>query len=295
MVVVAGACLIAAAETGLSAQPARVAPVLRARGADQAPAAVQLPLDERAQDVKNELRRILEQYPPALGRVLKLDPTLMTNEAYLRPYPVLAAFLQAHPDVPHYATFFLDFVDTGDNDWNRAYDPRRDTIETLRDMAAGTAVLTGFLMAVLTLTWLVRYIVNHRRWLRATKVQTEVHGRLLERLSSNEDLLAYIQSPVGSQFLKGLPSAPDAALTPAPMSRILWSAQVGLVLISTGIGSLILRAYAVDPDLRVFFPAVGIVIISVGVGFLLAGASSYVLSRRLGLLDKPSADVRGGA
>jgi hypothetical protein len=211
----------------------------------------------------------------------------MTSEAYLKPYPVLAAFLQVHPDVPHYSNFFLDFVDVGDN-WHDTT-PRQAGIELARDVFTGCAVLVGFLIAALTLTWLVRYIVGHRRWLRATKVQTEVHGRLLERLSSNEDLLAYVQSPVGSQFLKGLPSAPDAnAMTTAPLARILWSVQAGLVLASAGVGLVIVRSTrSMDPDLASLLLVMGVLVISVGVGFLLAGASSYILSRQLGLLEAP--------
>ncbi len=297
MVALAGTCLALVAERPLAAQatPPRTTMRLRAIGADGAPVTVPMTLDERAQDVRGELQRILDQYPPALGRVLKLDPSLMTNETYLKPYPALAAFLQEHPDIPHYSAFFLEFVDTGENNGNRDYNPHRDALDMARGVLAGAAILTAFLIAVLTLTWLVRYIVNHRRWLRATKVQTEVHGRLLERLSSNEDLLTYIQSPVGSQFLKGLPSAPDAALTTAPMSRILWSAQAGLVLISTGIGSFFVRRYVVDPDVVEFFPVLGVLVISVGVGFLLGGHRSYVLSRRLGLLDGAASERHGGA
>ena len=44
---------------------------------------------------------MLGKYPPSLGRVLKLDPTLMTNQDYLAPYPELAAFLAQHPEVAH--------------------------------------------------------------------------------------------------------------------------------------------------------------------------------------------------
>ena len=32
-------------------------------------------------------------------------------------------------------------------------------------------------------------LVDHRRWLRQSKVQTEVHTKLLDRFTSNDDLL----------------------------------------------------------------------------------------------------------
>ena len=47
-----------------------------------------------------EFYRILDAYPPGLGRVMRLDPTLMTNATYLASYPNVAAFLSQHPDVP---------------------------------------------------------------------------------------------------------------------------------------------------------------------------------------------------
>ena len=40
---------------------------------------------QRAEVTREELRDLMQRYPPALGRVLKLDPTLLTNSAYLAP------------------------------------------------------------------------------------------------------------------------------------------------------------------------------------------------------------------
>ena len=48
--------------------------------------------------------------------------------------------------------------------------------------------------------WLIKTLVDYRRWLRLTKIQTEAHTKLLDRLTSNDDLRAYIQSPSGRRF-----------------------------------------------------------------------------------------------
>ena len=57
---------------------------LQARG-PQGPT-VPAGLDQRrADEVRDELRRTLEQYPPTLGRILRLDPALMTNAGYMAP------------------------------------------------------------------------------------------------------------------------------------------------------------------------------------------------------------------
>ena len=43
--------------------------------------------------------QILKKYPPSLGRILKLDPGLMQNDAYMAPYKDLATYLAQHPEV----------------------------------------------------------------------------------------------------------------------------------------------------------------------------------------------------
>ncbi len=74
---------------------------------------VQRPADvlgPRADDMRRQLREVMELYPPELARVLKLDPTLMTNAQYLAPYPALAEFLKEHPEIPRSPGYFFDFV-----------------------------------------------------------------------------------------------------------------------------------------------------------------------------------------
>ena len=46
--------------------------------------------------------------------------------------------------------------------------------------------------------WLIKTLIEHRRWSRLSKIQTDVHNKLLDRFSANEDLLAYIQTPAGT-------------------------------------------------------------------------------------------------
>ena len=51
--------------------------------AEKGPVATVPVTQQAAQDTKNDLDRLLEQYPPSLPRVLRLDPTLLSNPAYL--------------------------------------------------------------------------------------------------------------------------------------------------------------------------------------------------------------------
>jgi hypothetical protein len=289
--------LLAAALLTLVVSPA----VLAQSGGRSQPERVErrlVPLDTRqAEDVRNDFRQRLSQYPPALAQVFKLDSTLMTNEAYLAPYPSVAAFLQDHPEVARYPEYFLDFVNDrqAQRPFDASYALKQQALGAWQDVMAATLVFLGFVTFILTVAWLIRYIVSHRRWLRATKVQTDLHSRLLERFGSSEELLAYLQSPAGRGSLGTLPSAADApavsAIT-APLGRILLSVQAGVVLACGGLGLLALKHYVI-PEVADMLLVFGVLALSLGLGFVLAAAASYMLSQKLGLLT-PSARVGGG-
>ena len=56
---------------------------------------------------REQLREVLHSLPPEVGRVLKLDMSLWTNQSYLNNYPQLATFVAQHPEVarnPQYYT-----------------------------------------------------------------------------------------------------------------------------------------------------------------------------------------------
>jgi hypothetical protein len=72
----------------------------------------------------------------------------------------------------------------------------------------------------------------------------------------------------------------------APLSRILLSVQIGVVLLTGGIGLLYVKRLV--PEFLSAPLVFGVMAIAIGVGFVLAAGSSYVLSRRLGLLDRPA-------
>ena len=60
------------------------------------------------------------------------------------------------------------------------------------------------------LIWLVRAVIQHRRWLKVSNIQSEVHLKLMDRMTTNEELLAYIQSPAGRRFLESAPIQPES-------------------------------------------------------------------------------------
>ncbi len=237
-----------------------------------------------AQRTKDELSRLLEHYPPTLRGVLALDPALLTNEGYLAPYPGLVSFLAAHPDVVRNPSFYVG------EDARPNRDPASQAVEMWKDVLDGLAIFTGFGMAIGLLVWLIRTLVDYRRWSRLAKVQTDVHTKLLDRFTANDDLLAYIQSPAGSKFLESSPIKLDAGprTVGAPLGRILWSVQGGLVLMAGGIGLQIAGGQAKNPAAQPLH-AMGVLAIALGLGFVISAIISYVISHRLGLIEPPNA------
>jgi hypothetical protein len=242
-----------------------------------------------AQHTREELHRILEKHPPALRRVLSLDPGLASNAAYLSAYPALAAYLTAHPEIARDPSYFF-----GSFESQFAHRPRSAVHEMWNDVMSGIAVFSGFGLAIGLLTWLVRTFIDYRRWNRLSKVQTEVHTKILDRLTSTQDLHAYIQSPAGARFLQSSPIELDAApkRIGAPMSRILWTLQGGVVLVAMGIGFQVVSARATDPDTVSAMGALGILGMALGVGFLASAGAAFFLTQRLGLLEPRSTDAR---
>jgi len=236
-----------------------------------------------AQQVKGELEDALRRHPPSLGRVLALDPSLLGNDPFLEPYPDVKAFVAAHPEIGRNPLFYL-----GSPEHERREDP---TAEMWRNTMQD---LTGFLaggMAIGLLVWLIRTLVDYKRWSRMAKVQTEAHTKLLDRFTANEDLLRYIQTPAGSRFLESAPIPLDAGprSVGAPMGRILWSVQGGVVLIAGGIGLQLIAAHT--PDAQPV-SALGVLAIALGVGFAVSAAISFLLSRRLGLIEPRPSSTR---
>ncbi len=69
--------------------------------------------DPNAERTREQLMQLLEKYPPSLGRVLKLDPSLLSNADYLATYPALSSFLTQHPDVARNPAYYLERIRTG--------------------------------------------------------------------------------------------------------------------------------------------------------------------------------------
>ena len=235
-----------------------------------------------AQKVRDDFMVVLRKYPPSVGQILKLDQTLVASDQYLAPYPAIIAFLNQHPEVRRSPAFYLEPVRSSYDGYYQ--DPRERMWNNTMEMVG---VFLIFLTVAGILAWLVRTAIDYRRWGRLAKVQAEAHTKLLDRFTGNDELLAYVQSPAGARFLKSSPITLDGSDKPmaAPLARILWSMQAGVVLTAAGIGlnyvSRNVEPYRAEPILMFSTLA-----LSIGVGFMVSAAASYFMSKRLGLLGQ---------
>ncbi len=214
-----------------------------------------------------------------------LDPSLLDKPDYLANYPALAAFVNEHPEVPHDPGFFFANIPV------RVFEVRDRGgrgLQIFEEILGGLAGLAVLAIVMSTLVWLIRTIIDYRRWNRLSKVQTDVHTKLLDRFTANDDLLAYIQTPAGRKFLESapIPLQDQARSVAAPLSRILWSVQAGVVLALLGFGLLFVAGRTAEEVAQGLF-VLGALSVALGVGFVVSAIVAYGISRRLGLLDRP--------
>jgi len=146
--------------------------------------------------------------------------------------------------------------------------------------------------AMLALLWLIRLLLENRRWGRLLQLQSDVHGKLIERFATNQELLHYMETEPGKRYLEAAPIPMEFETQqklPGGLARVLGSLQIGIVLSLLGIGLMILRHSLTDiADALLVF---GMVALMPGIGFIISAIISWRISARLGLLPQP---VTGG-
>jgi hypothetical protein len=275
---IAGAPLAEAQPPTPSAPTAPAAP---AAPAPPSPSAAPAQLDAAdANQTRRRLNEIFRTLPPSVEEVLQRDPSLLNRADYLTPYPRLVAFLQQHPEIALNPAFFLGTPYMSDRD------PGARSMAMVSDIFEGIGVLAVMGTVFGFMAWLIRTLVDHRRWLRVTKTQVDVHTSLMQRLSTNEDVLAYVQSPAGRRFLESAPielESGQARPTGAALGRVLLALQAGVVLMALGIGFMFVQRQA-PADAVQGFSIISTLALALGIGFVAAAAVSYVISMRHGLI-----------
>lgn len=131
----------------------------------------------------------------------------------------------------------------------------------------------------LVIGWISTATVTNVRRAKVARAVAELHAQVLNKCSSSQDLIMYLESPSGRQFMQA--ATIDTA---NPFQRILSAYQAGIITLLVGIAALLVRRAGFEPDPDRFFLIMGALAIAVGTGFLISAASSYVLCKNWGLL-----------
>jgi hypothetical protein len=249
---------------------------------------------------QEELLRLL-RLSPTLTEVVAHDPSLLANQEYVnRTNPQLGQFLQSHPEIARNPDFYLFTRLNGqdgsrDQVLERAVWPELTPAPTRRSgWDSFTDNITPFLVFLCVagaLLWLIRLFVDNRRWSRIFKLQTEVHGRLIDKFGSNQELLVYMGTEAGRRFLEAAPiplnfeqDSGASQRMPSAVARVLLPLQIGIVMTLLGIGFNSLRG--AGPDMDVPMRVLGTLVLMPGIGFILSAGVSWLLAGRLGMMPE---------
>ncbi len=257
--------------------------------------------DPAATDATREQLLTLLRVSPTLTAVVASDPSLLGNQEYVaKSNPDLAKFLAQHPEIGRNPDFYL-FADIHSHGPNRvdALERRIWTgeAEPLRNDSAYRIVdeivpFTITLAVIAAFVWLIKLLLSNRRWNRVFRLQTDVHGKLIDRFGSSQEILTYMQTDAGKRFLEAAPISVDIQQEerwPAVLQRILVPLTAGIVLTLLGAGLLFLRHSVAGGETALLL--FGVVALMPGLGCIIAAGITWVLAQRLDLM--PSA-IRNG-
>lgn len=152
----------------------------------------------------------------------------------------------------------------------------------MQDYIIGIVVVSSFIASsfvVWTIATTIRRIKRDRR-------RYETQSKLLEKFGSSAELLEYLSSEPGQQFLESTELERSS-----PHGRILKAMQAGILALFVGCALLMLRdqlGEGVEGAL-VF----GSLLVALGLAFLVSSALSYKLSSAWGLLSREEMAPRG--
>lgn len=297
--------ILCAAIASAQAPPAPARPAAAPRAAATAQAAAPAaPVSDRDLAATQEQLIKLLRLSPTLTTVVAHDPTLLANQDYVsRNNPQLAQFLAAHPEVARNPEFYLFthvHLDDGSPDqaleravWPELVQAPRDSWNA-NDVVGPIAAMLAFACFLAALVWLIRQFLENRRWGRIFKLQSEVHGRLIDKFGSNQELGAYMETEAGKRFLEAAPipvGFEPQQRVPSAVARVLTPLQIGIVLVLLGIGFFLLRHVRTEmyEPMLVF----GTIALMPGLGFIISAGITWFLAGRLGLIpESPAAGNR---
>jgi hypothetical protein len=140
-----------------------------------------------------------------------------------------------------------------------------------------SAILTIF-PGIVIVFWVV---FSTFRRMKVARIQAEVHSKLIEKVGSSQELLAFLDSESGKKLVASIGiEQPNRN----PYNRILASVQAGAILVCVGIALLVIGINF--HDVAEGFKILGGLGLALGIGFLISAGLSYRLSKAFGLFDR---------
>lgn len=267
-----------------------------APAAEPAASAAPVPNERDVAEMQSELIHLL-RLSPTLTTVVSHDPSLLSNQDYVaKNNPQLASFLTAHPEVARNPEFYLFSHlkhEDGQPDealeravWPDVYRSQNQP-SSLDRFWDGFIPLIAFAIALAAILWLARVFIENRRWNRIFKMQSDVHGRLIEKFTNNQELATYMETEAGRKFLEAAPIPVEfeqKQRVPSSVARILTPLQAGIVMVLLGIGLLSLQG--AGRDTQTPMRILGTLVLAPGIGFIISAGVSWFLAWRLGWMPE---------
>lgn len=260
------------------------------------------------QDLGATQQRLMQllRVTPTLAEVVSSDPSLLADQQYVaKSNPELVAFLMQHPEIGRNPSFWLfSELRSPQQRYYEVLEPKRGFVPA-RDASSGgfdrvmnnVAPMIVMIVLLCALAWIIRTLVESRRWTKVFTLQSEVHGKLIDRFASNQELLGYMETDAGRRFLEAAPIVTEAESRRMPnlVSRMMATLQIGLVLALLGVGLLSLKSVVGDSGTTML--VLGIIALMPGIGLILSAGVLWVLGKRLNLVETPHVptdmDLRG--
>jgi hypothetical protein len=245
--------------------------------------------------LQDQLLQLL-RVSPTLAEVVARDPSLLSNQDYVeRNNPQLARFLRDHPEIAQNPDFYL---------FNNLHPQNEAPSQTLErklwpqisgeqpsridmELISTGAPLLAFLSILAAILWLTHVLLENRRWNRVFQLQTDVHGKLIERFASSQEVLTYMGTEAGKRFLEATPISVGIDRNepvPSPVARVLTPLQIGVVMTLLGLGLILLKNSITEAAAPLL--VLGTIVLMPGLGFIISAGITWALARRLGLIPK---------
>jgi hypothetical protein len=127
----------------------------------------------------------------------------------------------------------------------------------------------GTISSTVMVIFVVYFVTKSRQ--RRVEAQAQMQSRLIDRFGTAPELIEFLHSPAGREFVSGVQSGP-AVLT---RERILGGFTRAIVLTMLGSAFLFLTFMYEDA-----FAVPAAILLSLGIGYLLATLVSYKLSAK---------------